>query len=121
MRIVPFVSLALPATLSLIGCVGSTTAPAKSKQLVVQQPSAIIPLAPMPPPPTRAELVPPPPSGALANVWQPGHWRYSGIAGSPWSWDSGNYVAVPPGANAWVPGQWQQRDSGFVWREGHWT
>jgi WXXGXW repeat (2 copies) len=120
MRIVPSVSLALPALVLLAGCVESTTSPPPT-QVIVQPQAAITPVAPMPPPPSQAELVPPPPPGTSPTVWQPGHWRYTGIAGSPWTWESGQYVAVPAGASAWVPGQWQQQGAGFVWREGHWA
>ncbi len=75
----------------------------------------------MPPPPPMSDLVPPPPASSGPTVWQPGHWRYTGVGNTPWSWQSGQYVAVPPGATAWVPGQWQQQGSGWVWRDGHWA
>jgi hypothetical protein len=120
MRVVYALPLIVPAMLGLAGCASSP--PPQTTQVVVQpaQPT-IVAAAPMPPPPPMSELVPPPPVSATPTVWQPGHWLYSGIAGSPWTWRSGQYVAVPPGATAWVPGQWQQQGNGFVWREGHWA
>jgi hypothetical protein len=115
--------LALPATLpvllALTACGGSQPPPT---QVIIQQPApAVTPVAPMPPPPAMSELVPPPPASSTPTVWQPGHWRYTGVGSRPWSWESGQYTAVPPGATAWVPGQWQQQGSGWVWREGHWA
>jgi len=119
MRVVYALPLIVPAMLGLAGCGDS---PPPSTQVVVQPaPTAVVPAAPMPPPPPMSELVPPPPASTTPTVWQPGHWRYSGIGGNPWTWEGGRYVAVPPGATAWVPGQWQQQGSGWVWREGHWA
>ena len=52
----------------------------------------------MPPPPPHAELVPPPPQGVGPEVWQPGHWNYTGVAGNPWVWVGGQYVPAPAGS-----------------------
>jgi hypothetical protein len=120
MRVIHTLPTMLPAILALAACDNSP--PPETTQIVVQQPArTIIPSAPMPPPPPMSELVPPPPPSSVPTIWQPGHWRYSGIGGNPWTWESGRYVAVPAGATAWVPGQWQQQGSGWVWREGHWA
>jgi hypothetical protein len=119
MRIVYALPLIVPAMLGLTACGGP---PPQTTQVVVQPASTtIVPSAPTPPPPPMSELVPPPPPSATPTVWQPGHWRYSGISTNPWAWDSGRYVAVPPGASAWVPGQWQLQGGGWVWQEGHWA
>jgi len=78
--------------------------------------------APMPPPPPQTELVPPPPSSSVSEVWQPGHWNYTGVASNPWTWENGRYVGVPRGANTWVPGQWTRSSTnGWVWVDGHWA
>ncbi len=120
MRVIHALPLIVPAMLGLAACGGSP--PPQTTQVIVQPgQDTVVPQAPMPPPPPMSELVPPPPASATPTVWQPGHWRYSGIGNSPWSWQNGQYVAVPPGATAWVPGQWQQLGGGFVWREGHWA
>jgi hypothetical protein len=112
--------LIVTAVLGLVACEPSP--PAATTQIVVQPPSStIVPAAPMPPPPPMSELVPPPPPSSTPTIWQPGHWRYSAIGGNPWTWQAGQYVALPQGATAWVPGQWQQQSSGWVWREGHWA
>jgi hypothetical protein len=119
MRLFHALPLVLPALLTLAAC-GSEPPP--PTQIIVQAPPAtVVPMAPMPPPPAMSELVPPPPPTNTPSVWQPGHWRYSGLSGNPWNWQGGQYVAVPPGAIAWVPGQWQQQGGGWVWREGHWA
>jgi hypothetical protein len=119
MRLIHLLPLALPAAFGLAACEIQSTPPA---EVVVQPaPTTVVPAVPTPPPPPEAEVVPPPPPTAAPSVWQPGHWRYTGISGNPWSWVPGRYVVVPPGATAWVPGQWQQQGNGWVWREGHWT
>jgi hypothetical protein len=120
MRFVLALPLLVTGVAGLAACGGSP--PPQITQVIVQpQQAAIVPTAPMPPPPPMSELVPPPPASPTPTVWQPGHWRYSGIAGNPWSWQGGQYVAVPGGAAAWVPGQWQQQGAGWVWQEGHWA
>src|SRR3954462_4572964 len=116
MRTIYTLPLMLPVMFGLAAC--DTSTPPQSTQVIVQAPpTTIVPAAPMPPPPPMSELVPPPPASSTPTIWQPGHWRYTGIGGNPWTWQSGQYVAVPPGAAAWVPGQWQQQGGGWVWRE----
>ena len=112
--------LALPA-LAVISACGSSPRPAI--QVIVQTPAVQQALvAPGPPPPPHAELVPPPPQGAGPMVWQPGHWRFTGMAGNPWAWQPGQYMPPPPGETAWVPGQWaRQPGGGWAWIEGHWA
>jgi hypothetical protein len=119
MRVIYALPLLVP---SLVGLAACDNSPPPTTQVVVQAPpTTVVPSAPMPPPPPMSELVPPPPVSATPTVWQPGHWRYTGVSGNPWNWRAGQYVAVPPGATAWVPGQWQQLQTGWVWREGHWA
>lgn len=119
MRFLRGLPVILPAILGLAAC--GESPPPQTTVIVQPAPTAVVPVAPAPPPPAMSELVPPPPVSSVPTVWQPGHWRYTGIGGSPWSWESGRYTAVPPGATAWVPGQWQQQGGGWVWREGHWA
>lgn len=108
----------VPALLALAAC-GSDPRPT---QVIIQQPAPVVtPTAPMPPPRPMSELVPPPPVSASPTVWQPGHWSYTGVSSAPWQWHDGHYVAVPPGAKAWVRGEWQQQGDGWAWREGHWA
>ena len=92
----------LPALALLAGCV-ATAPPPTPTQIVVQQPPSQVMLAPGPPPPPNAELVPPPPQGAGPVVWQPGHWRYTGIAGAQWAWVQGQYMPPPPGMSILAP------------------
>lgn len=110
----------LPGLLLLGGCV-TTPAPQPASQLIVQSPAPQAVIIPAPPPP-NAELVPPPPQGAGTVVWQPGHWRYTGIAGSEWVWVRGQYTPPPYGMSTWQPGRWTQSPSGgWLWVEGHWS
>jgi hypothetical protein len=119
MRPIHSLALTLPVVLALAAC--GSPPPPQTTQVFVQQPQpTVVPMAPMPPP-GQSELVPPPPPSNVPTVWQPGHWRYTGVTSNPWTWQNGQYVAVPQGASAWVPGQWQQQGGGFVWREGHWA
>ena len=76
--------------------------------------------SPPAPPPVQVEAVPPSPGGGA--VWQPGHWQWTGIAGSDWQWVSGQYVVPPAAVSQWVPGHWEQQvGRGWVWVGGHWT
>jgi hypothetical protein len=121
MRLIHVVPLIAPMLFVAASCEASPQ-PVPVDQVIVQAPqTVVVPAAPMPPPPPMSELVPPPPASAVPTVWQPGHWRYTGVTGNPWSWRPGQYVTVPSGATAWVPGQWQQQGPGWVWREGHWA
>jgi hypothetical protein len=114
--------LTLPAALSALAALGAcTTDPPRTTQVIIQQPGQLTPpVSPIPPPTPQAELVPPPPPSPVPTVWQPGHWRYTGFGTAPWSWVGGQYVALPPGANTWVQGQWVQANNGWMWQEGHW-
>ena len=117
----PLLSFApmIPVALGLAAC--GPAQPPPTTQVILQQPAAAqMTASPTAPPPAQAELVPPPPVSAVPMTWQPGHWRYTGRAGDQWSWQPGQYVIMPPGAHAWVPGQWQAQNGGFVWQEGHW-
>ncbi|HEY4174144.1 MAG TPA: hypothetical protein VGM42_14030 [Rhodopila sp.] len=121
MRLIHVVPLIAPMLFVAASCEASPQ-PVPVDQVIVQAPqTVVVPAAPMRPPPPMSELVPPPPASAVPTVWQPGHWRYTGVTGNPWSWRPGQYVTVPSGATAWVPGQWQQQGPGWVWREGHWA
>jgi hypothetical protein len=115
--------LALPLVVPVVfGLAACGSPPRQTTQVIVQPaPAAVMPTAPNPPPPAMSELVPSPPVSSTPAAWQPGHWRYTGIAGSPWNWVGGQYVAFAAGAVAWVPGRWQQQGDGWVWREGHWA
>ena len=78
MRVICRLPLIVPAMLGLAACEPSP--PPATTQIIVQQPAGtIVPAAPMPPPPPMSELVPPPPPSSTPTIWQPGHWRYSGI------------------------------------------
>lgn len=111
----------LPAA-ALLGLAACSQSPPETRVIVQSAPAPARPAeAPAPPPPPQAELVPPPPQGAGPSAWQPGHWRYSGASGAPWTWKPGHYVPVPAGQQRWVPGSWQQEDGGWHWVEGHWA
>jgi hypothetical protein len=111
----------IAASLALGACSFDYSPPPPATQVVVQSPPSAEPIAPVPPPAPLAEVVPPPPASNTRTVWQPGHWRYTGLANKPWNWQSGQYVAVPSGATAWTPGVWQHQGDGWVWHEGHWA
>lgn len=121
MRSTWYVLMASPALVALSGC--GSSPPPQTTQIILQQPAQTATVAPTPPPPPHSELVPPPPASSGPVVWQPGHWRYTGMAGNPWYWEGGRYVSVPPGSTTWVPGTWiQQAGSGmWTWQEGHWA
>lgn len=110
----------------VIGATGlllaACSSPPPPTQVIVQpSPAGVVAASPTAPPPPMHEIVPPPPASTKPVIWQPGHWRYTGISPNPWSWESGQYVAVPSGATAWVPGSWSRQGSGWVWEQGHWA
>ncbi|MBV9252041.1 MAG: YXWGXW repeat-containing protein [Acetobacteraceae bacterium] len=114
--------LAAPAILALGACTLNTAPPSETTYVVQPQTQTAPIIAPSPPPPPHAELVPPPPAAGTPEVWQPGHWAYTGSPSSPWTWVNGQYVPAPPGAQTWVPGHWTQQPSGgWMWMEGHWA
>jgi WXXGXW repeat (2 copies) len=113
-------ALLLPVLLGLGACYYPE--PQRESRVIIQQPApqqALV-MSPAPPPPPHSELVPPPPQGTGPVVWQPGHWMYTGVAGSEWAWQPGQYRPPPIGQTTWVPGHWaQQPTGGWSWMEGH--
>ena len=75
------------------------------------------PSAPAPIPPPMAEAVPKPPVSAVALVWQPGHWDWTG---SSYVWTPGQYVDASNHSGNWMPSYWEKTGSGWVWRPAHW-
>jgi hypothetical protein len=112
-------TLAIIPLIPLVACGDSPPPPAT--QIIVQSPRTSQPASPIPPPAPLSEMVPPPPASNAPTVWQPGHWRYTGLANSPWNWQPGEYVAVPSGAAAWVAGKWQHEGNAWVWHDGNWA
>jgi len=111
--------IAAAALLGVSAC--GEPAPQPSQVTVTTPPPspAYVVTTPPPPPQAQVEMIPPSPGGAA--VWQPGHWRWTGIAGSQWQWQPGQYVMPPSTASHWVPGQWMQSGNGWVWVDGHWA
>jgi hypothetical protein len=62
-------------------------------------------------PPAPQERIPPPPNHGTVT-WQPGHWRWTGIAGIEWQWECGRYVEWPPNRAVSVTGQWHATPNG---------
>ena len=73
------------------------------------------PPAPIPPP--LAEAMPNPPVSPVPEMWQPGHWDWTGSA---YVWVPGQYVEATGHGGTWMPGWWEKTDSGWVWHSGHW-
>jgi WXXGXW repeat (2 copies) len=73
------------------------------------------PPAPVPAP--MAETIPKPPVSAVALIWQPGHWDWSGHS---FVWVPGQYVDAAGHSGNWMPGFWEKTDSGWVWHPAHW-
>ena len=70
------------------------------------------------PPPPVVETVPPPPGEHPGWAWRPGYHRWDG---ERYVWVPGEYAAPPRPHAHWVPGHWDNRHGGYVWREGHWA
>jgi hypothetical protein len=91
----------------LFGC--SASAPGLTKD-----PTAIV--APLGPPPMRAEI--PPPAPSPDSLWLVGHWNWDG---EKYAWAPGRYIQRPAPTANWMPGYWEQESQGWVWTDGHWT
>ena len=50
-------------------------------------------------------------------VWVPGHQEWNG---SQYTWRSGEWVYLPGGYTAFVPGKWQSNQYGWYWVNGYW-
>ena len=73
------------------------------------------PPAPIPPP--LAETMPNPPVSPVPEMWQPGHWDWTG---SSYVWVPGQYVEATGHGGTWMPGWWEKTDSSWVWHSAHW-
>jgi hypothetical protein len=71
-------------------------------------------VAPMAPPPPRAEPMPPPRAG---YAWDPGHWRW---AGGRYVWVGGHWQTGRVGYR-WVPGHWVAHGPNWQWVPAHWA
>ena len=71
------------------------------------------------PPPPRYEVIPVLPRERVElEVWQPGHWRWSG---GEHVWVEGLYAPRPRREAVWVPAHYDRRPGGWVFIEGHWN
>jgi hypothetical protein len=73
-----------------------------------------------PPMPTSNPREPIPARPAPQAMWIEGQWVYTGNPNSPYEWVSGHWEIPPPGARAWMPGNWQQSGNGYIYVRGHW-
>jgi len=64
-------------------------------------------------PPAPEERIPPPPNCGAAT-WLPGHWLWTGVAGTEWQWESGRYVEWPRDRTASGLGQGPVAPSDWV-------
>ena len=67
----------------------------------------------IPPPPVRYEAVPVAPEG---YIWAPGYWEFFH---EQYVWRRGHFVEGRPGYR-WIPENWEHRDGGHHFNEGHW-
>ena len=116
------VLLAAGAVLLLSGPTFADEVTIEKKTITREEPDSgstlsTVVVAPNPPPPPRAEVAPPAPGPDL--TWVPGHWTWN-TQGRDFVWLQGRYVEPPRAHAAWVPGHWVQRESGWVWEDGHW-
>jgi hypothetical protein len=71
-------------------------------------------------PPARAETVPLPPVSGVPQLWQPGHWEWSG---NGYTWIAGQWIARDDHSGTWMPGYWAQnpQTESWAWQPGHWV
>ena len=68
-------------------------------------------------PPPRAEQVPVPPRSDVVQIWQPGHYDWTGAT---YVWMPGEWVDRAGRGSLWQDGYWRQTPAGQVWTPGHW-
>jgi hypothetical protein len=105
-RMVGVAAVALCAAL-LAGC------PAPRSDLAIQGTEIVAPLSP---PPKRAEI--PPPAPSADSLWQAGDWHWDG---GKYVWRPGRYIQRPAPTANWLPGYWEQDSRGWVWTDGRWA
>jgi hypothetical protein len=99
-------ALALVAGLAALGAGGA--AQAASVRIGIG-------FAPYGPPPPRHEYVPY--HHGRYDVWQPGHWEWTGHR---YRWVSGHYIRAPYRGAQWTDGRWEHRGQGYYWNDGRW-
>jgi hypothetical protein len=67
----------------------------------------------IPPPAPRYEVAPVAPVG---YIWAPGYWEFFH---DQYVWRRGHFVEGRPGYR-WVPENWEHREGGHHFNEGHW-
>jgi hypothetical protein len=70
-------------------------------------------------PPPRSEERPKPPVSEDEQLWQPGHWDWTG---GSYVWRPGAWILRASGSNLWMDGHWQ-RDTlpqPCFWVPAHW-
>lgn len=70
------------------------------------------------PPAVQIETIPPPPLSADAQIWQPGHWDWTGAA---YAWTPGRWVARAGHGAQWQPGYWTVANGAWTWVPPHWV
>ena len=95
--------LLLAVPIALDGCVAGASVDAYSPY-------------PTPPAP-QAEVIPKPPVSEEAQIWQPGHWDWTG---GGYAWTSGLWVTQTGHGRNWQEGHWSNRTGAWVWEPAHW-
>ncbi|MBV9537624.1 MAG: YXWGXW repeat-containing protein [Acidisphaera sp.] len=74
---------------------------------------------PYPPPPAiLVETIPPPPVSGDPQIWQPGHWDWTG---SSYAWSQGLWVSRAAHGSVWQQGYWTPVNGVWTWVPAHWA
>jgi len=70
-------------------------------------------------PPLRSEERPKPPVSEEEQLWQPGHWDWTG---GSYAWRAGAWVKRGNGSNMWMDGHWRRETvpQPCFWVPAHW-
>ncbi|GAC1343174.1 MAG: hypothetical protein NVSMB18_18500 [Acetobacteraceae bacterium] len=85
--------------------------------LVAVQGCAVAPPGHPPVPPIPAEQVMSPPPSRTAQIWQPGHFDWTG---AQYVWVPGAWVQRAGHGTLWQDGYWEPAAQGSVWVPAHW-
>jgi len=69
-----------------------------------------------PPPPVQQDVIPACPGMSPQWWFIPGHWAWRG----QWAWIPGHWRPRPHSGDVWLPGQWTNENSVYIWHGGSW-
>ncbi len=69
------------------------------------------------PPPAQVEMMPKPPVSDQAQIWQPGHWDWTG---GGYAWTAGMWIPQAGHGPNWQEGYWSNPTGVWMWNPARW-